>query len=68
MLNLKETSSNEASGTADVPDEDDNRASDGNTLPDDIPAPDDSFTSTSSNTCLSSNNFNRTKFQQHPTN
>ena len=37
-------SSNEARGTADVPNEDDDRVLDGNTLPDDIPAPEDSHT------------------------
>ena len=37
-------SSNEARGTADLPNEDDDRVLDGNTLPDDIPAPEDSHT------------------------
>ena len=37
-------SSNEARGTADVPNEDDDRVLDGNTLPDELPAPEDSHT------------------------
>ena len=45
-------SSNEAHSTEDVPDEDDDRVLDGNTLSDDITVPEDSHTSTSSNTSL----------------